>query len=88
MKLADFVTARFEERTQAVLATGNTGEEFSHAVAIEDAAHQIAVFYIDALGPNLSTEWGEHMRGGLRFAMHQLATVFADHPDYDEDWRP
>lgn len=60
-------------------------------VLAECAAKRAIVDVLQAFESALGEQSGERMIGtlnGLRIAAKELATVYADHPDYDEAWRP
>lgn len=42
---------------------------------------------VDILGPATDRD-GRVIGGGVTDALHALALPYADHPDYDEAWRP
>ena len=56
------------------------------AEAFADAECAVDTYDGDNPTPAYWQEWGN--RHALALAVEHLATIYADHPDYDESWRP
>lgn len=92
MTIAEFLLARFAEdeaaasEELAVLSRGGVlAESFRHAmrrVLAECAAKRRIVEW---LGHTIENEFG--WDGMDWFVLKQLASVYADHTDFDEEWR-
>lgn len=104
MKLIEFLRARLDEddevaqetrkNEQRVPGTDRWFDDYSHAI-VSMAPHR-AVAEVDAkrrivaaaeeYSPEL--EHGDNGEWALDLALRALALPYAEHPDYDEAWRP
>ena len=60
-----------------------------HVLAECDAKREIVRYYIQLCANAEMVEDPFHYHStGLLYAVRTLAAIYADHPDYDEAWRP
>lgn len=100
MELTEFLRARYDERAESLredVAAGHMVRAgyYDSAELLADVEAKRRI--VDACEETLAKEdsWDPQLDGGngeefglARFTLKSLALAFADHPDYDEAWRP
>lgn len=87
--LLAFLAARLDEDEAAHKASAIG--PFEPRRALREVAAKRAI--LARCEPFAGTNLGQHLQWsqeqqGLHFALHQMAAVYSDHPDYDQEWRP
>ncbi len=98
--IADFLLARIADDEKVAEAAIGTGYDLGYRLAVDEVEGHRSGVHIDPdrvlaeceAKRRIVEEWGRVERLGTNGfgpgVLRHLASVYADHPDYREEWRP